>query len=139
MRTDAWKQYIERNQDAIIVLEGVSMYFKSKELEGLLSDLTRHFNSVKLLVDCYTKKAAKASKYKNPINDVGVFEVFGLDEPQILNCDEFKFTQELEMTPQKYIDELAGLEKPCSESSMRAIQRRNYIDYMNIRNKTKAL
>ena len=51
------------------------------------------------------------SKYKNPINDVGVFEVFALDEPQILNCDEFTFTQELKMTPQKYIDELAGLEK----------------------------
>ena len=62
-------------------------------------------------MDCYTSFAAKMSKYKNPINDVGVFEVFGLDKPQILNCDQLMFTQKLDMTPKKYIDELAGLEK----------------------------
>ena len=67
MRTDNWKNSIEHNQDAIIILEGVSMYFQPEELMALLSNISQHFNSVKLLMDCYTERAAKASKYKNPI------------------------------------------------------------------------
>ena len=34
MRTDNWKQHIEAAQDAVIVLEGVSMYFEPEELNG---------------------------------------------------------------------------------------------------------
>ena len=35
-------------------------------------------------MDCYTGFAARASKYKNPINDVGVSVVYGIDEPKVL-------------------------------------------------------
>ena len=64
-----------------------------------------------LLMDCYTTFAAKASKYKNPINDVGVTEVHGLDDPKLLEQAGVKFVKEHEMTPQNLIDELKGIEK----------------------------
>lgn len=112
MRTDDWKQYIEAEQDVLVVLEGVSMYFQPEELIGLLSNLVGHFHSVKILMDCYTERAAKVSKYKNPINDVGVTVVYGYDNPEELaEKSGLQFVKEYDMTPQKYIDELQGLEK----------------------------
>lgn len=112
MRTPAWKNSIEQNQDAVVILEGVSMYFRPEELSALLSDICAHFHSVNLLMDCYTTRAAKASKYKNPIRDVGVTVVYGYDAPQELAAKTgFLFEKEHTMTPQKYIDELKGLER----------------------------
>lgn len=112
MRTDVWKNSIKAGTDAVIILEGVSMYFKPEELVRLLSDFSEHFNSVKLLMDCYTVKAAEASKYKNPINDVGVNTVYGYDAPdELAEKSGLIFVSEHNMTPQKYIDQLHGTEK----------------------------
>lgn len=112
MRADTWKEQIDANQDAIIILEGVSMYFKPDELTKLLSDVCQHFNSVDLLMDCYTERAAKASKYKNPINDVGVTVVYGYDDPRgLAGQSGLVFEKEHDMTPQKYIDMLDGMER----------------------------
>lgn len=112
MRTNEWKYHIEADQDAIIVLEGVSMYFEPEELNKLLSNLVNHFKSINILMDCYTEKAAKISKHKNPINDVGVVTVYGYDKPEELASKSgLVFTKEYHMTPQKYIDELQGMER----------------------------
>lgn len=112
MSIDQWKQHIEGQQDAVIVLEGVSMYFQPEELIRLLSNLAGHFRSVKILMDCYTERAAKVSKYKNPINDVGVTVVYGYDNPEeVAESSGLRFVKEYDMTPQKYIDELQGMEK----------------------------
>lgn len=112
MRSDEWKKRIDADQDAIIVLEGVSMYFSPEELNALLSNLAKHFHSIKLLMDCYTERAAKMSKYKNPVNDVGVTNVYGYDNPnELAEKSELVFVKEYDMTPQKYIDELQGIEK----------------------------
>ena len=63
-------------------------------------------------MDCYSVFAAKASKYKNPINDVGVSEVYGIDNPEDLAVGtSLSFTTEHEMTPEALIDELCGMEK----------------------------
>lgn len=112
MRGQEWKEQIPGDQDAVVIMEGVSMYFKPEELTGLLKDISGHFKSVKLLMDCYTLRAAKASKYKNPINDVGVTEVYGYDNPQELaEQSGLAYVQEHCMTPEKYIEELQGIEK----------------------------
>ena len=112
MRTGKWKNCIEGTRTAIIIMEGVSMYFKPEELRVLLKDISGHFEFVHLLMDCYTERAAKASKYKNPINDVGVILVYGYDAPQELaEHTGFVFEKEYDMTPQNYIDELPGMEK----------------------------
>ena len=112
MRTEQWKNHINPNQDAIIILEGVSMYFAPVDLQGLLSRLAGYFNSVRILMDCYTEKAAKISKYKNPINDVGVTTVYGYDNTEDLaEKSGLQFLSEYNMTPEKYIDELQGIER----------------------------
>ena len=106
LRDSGWLEQIPRGK-AIVVLEGVSMYVTPEELAGALGNLFGHFKTAEILMDCYTTFAAKASKYKNPINDVGVTEVFGLDDPQILPG----YVREHEMTPPDLIDQLQGMEK----------------------------
>lgn len=98
-------------ESAIIVMEGISMYLKREELLHLLTQLHGRFDRVVLLMDCYTEFAAKASKYKNPINEVGVTQVYGLDKPKQLECSGLSFAGEHDMTPIDLIDQLAGMEK----------------------------
>ena len=81
------------------------------ELISLLRGLAAHFESLCLLMDCYSTFGAKASKYKNPINEVGVTEVTGLDNPKLLEDSGFTFLGEHDMTPPDLIDQLNGMEK----------------------------
>ena len=97
--------------NAIVVMEGISMYLQREELTCLLAKLAERFEKVALLLDCYTEFAAKASKYKNPINDVGVTQVYGLDDPTCLENDLLHFVCEHDMTPERMINELQGMEK----------------------------
>ena len=111
VRQQNWLEAVPKATHAIIVMEGVSMYFEPQELRNVLEQISAHFETVNLLMDCYTTFAAKASKYKNPINDVGVTEVYGLDEPRELESSNFKFVKEHDMTPAVFIKELEGIEK----------------------------
>ena len=106
-----WLARIPETGKAIVVMEGISIYLKPAETQALLASLAAHFETVSLLMDCYTEMAAKMSRYKNPINDVGVTEVFGIDDPLIFQREELRFRKEHNMTPQPYIDQLAGMEK----------------------------
>ena len=111
-RKAEWLQNIKKDKKAIVILEGISMYLQTEELKHLLKALRMHFKETVILMDCYTTFAAKASKYKNPINDVGVTVVYGLDNPKLLEEDTgIIFTSEKEMTPVYLIDELTGVEK----------------------------
>ena len=77
----------------------------------LLARISAHFGKVSLLLDTYSVFAAKASKYKNPINDVGVKKVFGFDNPNsVLDNTNIKFTNEHSLTPLKLVNELIGFE-----------------------------
>jgi len=106
-------EFLEKlgGEKAIVVMEGISMYLKPEELLQLLTRLCGHFSQVSLLMDCYTEFAAKASKYKNPINDVGVTKVYGLDDPKALVCSGLSFVREHDMTPSDLIGQLEGMEK----------------------------
>ncbi len=106
-----WLQAIVKAEKAIVILEGVSMYVQLGDLKNALARLGEYFPRVKILMDCYTQFAAKMSKYKNPINDVGVTTVYGLKEPCLLEGERLKFLRELEMTPLQYVQELAGMER----------------------------
>ncbi len=111
-RENAWIGTLPADKNAIILMEGVSMYFQLEELKKLLAGLCGHFKQVHLLMDCYTVFAAKASKYKNPINEVGVTTVYGIDEPRVLEDKTgLSFEEELELTPAYLVDELSGMEK----------------------------
>lgn len=100
-----------REKHAIIVMEGVSMYLTSEELRTLMAELGARFETVSLLADCYTVLAAKMSKYKNPVREVGVTRVYGIDEPALLQNGEMIYLKEHIMIPQSFINELRGTER----------------------------
>lgn len=110
-RDCSWLAAIEEKKSAIVVMEGVSMYLTTDEMRGLADSLCEHFESLVLLADAYTTFAAKMSRVRNPVNDVGVTEVYGIDDPQAYAGEKLAFVKEHEMTPRKYIDELKGLER----------------------------
>lgn len=110
-RKPEWISDIPERNSAVVIIEGVSMYLKSDEVKNLMIALNNHFDNVSLMMDCYTEMSAKISKYKNPINDVGVTEVYGTDHPEIFETDNFTFLKEHNMTPDTLINELKGLEK----------------------------
>ena len=106
-----WLSLIDASESAIVLMEGVSMYLAPEKLKRLFAALSQKFGDVALLMDAYSVFAAKMSKYKNPVNDVGVSSVFGIDEPLLLSVDGLDFLSEREMTPKRFIDELSGAER----------------------------
>ena len=110
-RDCGWLTAIQEKGTAIVVMEGVSMYLTVDEMRNLADSLCSHFESLVLLADAYSCFAAKISKRRNPINDVGVTEVYGIDEPQVYESEKFVFVKEYTMIPQKHIDELRGFER----------------------------
>ena len=107
---DGWLSEISGNR-AIVILEGVSMYLTREALHGLLANLRQRFDTVELLMDCYTELAARVSKLRNPVHDVGVAQVYGLDEPRELESAGMEFVDSHPMTPPDLIEELQGAEK----------------------------
>ena len=93
--------------NVIVILEGVSMYLPPEKLKQALEQIMAHFETVHLLMDCYTTFAAKASQYRNPINDVGVTQVYGTDDP----CFFDGFVREHDMTPEDLVASLPGMER----------------------------
>lgn len=107
-----WKEAIPAGGTAIVVMEGISMYLPAQELEGLMKALKDHFDRVLLLMDCYSTFAAKASKYKNPINSVGVATVYGMDHPEALaNKTGLQYVREHDMMPTTLIAQLNTMER----------------------------
>lgn len=112
IREEGWLSEIPAGRPVLLVMEGVSMYLTRQELTAVLARWKARFPRLRLLMDCYTEFAAKASKYKNPIHDVGVTTVHGLDDPDILTQGTlFTFKAEHDMTPADLIDQLSGAEK----------------------------
>lgn len=111
-----WKHHFPGNKDAIIVMEGVSMYLTPTELVSLYTNISKNFNNIYLLMDVYSEFAAKASKHKNPINDVGVHQVYGINDPMILKKAGFTYLKEHDMTPTHYINQLSKMERKVFSS-----------------------
>lgn len=105
LRDPDWPAQIPE-ENAIVILEGVSMYLSPEDLRGLLERLCGRFGKVHLLMDCYTELAAKLSRRHNPINSVGVTQVWGLDAPKSMECGGLSFLRQHEITPQALIREL---------------------------------
>ncbi len=110
-RDGKWLEAVTETQSAIVVMEGVSMYMTVGEMRDLMEALGVHFERLALLADCYTSFAAKMSRRRNPINDVGVTEVYGIDDPTSYQSHGVTFVREHTMVPQAYVDELKGFEK----------------------------
>ena len=111
LRESHWLQVIPRDTHAIVVMEGVSMYLTRSARTALLAALAGHFEHASLLLDCYTELAAKLSSYRNPVKEVGVSAVYGVNDPMTLASDTVSFIREHDMTPTAYTDELQGMER----------------------------
>ena len=108
----AFVDSMPKAEHVIVVMEGVSMYLTNEQLQQLLAKLCNHFEKLSLLVDCYTPFAAKMSKIKNPVKDVGVNKVYGVKNAQELECGTgLTFVAEHNITPSHLIDHLKGGEK----------------------------
>lgn len=113
----AWIENLPKSKNVIVILEGISMYLKNEEVINLFLVLQNHFEKVHILMDVYTTFGAKASKYKNPINDVGVTKVYGIDNPEFAVKNEgIKFIKEHTMTPKVLVDELKGFDKEVRQN-----------------------
>ncbi len=107
-----WLSEFPKAENAIVILEGICMYLSNEQVAQLFIALQKQFNQVNLMADFYTVFGAKASKYKNPINDVGVTVTFGLDDPKLLEKNNgIRFVKQGNMTPKKLIAELKSSER----------------------------
>ena len=109
--TEQIKQLPNRDT-AIVVLEGVSMYLSNNQLHTFLKVLREKYNHLHILMDIYTEFGANASKYKNPVNDVGVTKLYGIDDiGNLLSGLELRFIKEHSLTPAVLVNELKPLDK----------------------------
>ena len=112
IRDLGWLSQIPSGKTAIIVMEGISMYLQPEELKEVLKRWKDSFGQVRILMDSYTVFAAKVTKYKNPINEVGVTEVYGFDDPYDLEKGTgITFRQEHALTPDWLIQQLPKRER----------------------------
>ena len=107
IREEDWLTEIPGGKTAVIVMEGISMYLKPEELKAALKRWKDYFGEIRILMDSYTVFAAKATRYKNPINEVGVNQVYGFDDPKALESGTgIAFVQEHSLTPEWLIAQL---------------------------------
>ena len=96
----------------IVVFEGISMYLRNEELNAFIRVLDKKYPQVHMLLDVYTVFGAKATKYKNPINDVGVTTVWGLDDINVvLTGTQFKCDGEHSLTPENLVNQLPTFDR----------------------------
>lgn len=112
IREESWLSEIPGAKTAVIVMEGISMYLKPEELRAVLARWKERFGDVRILMDTYTLFAAKVSRYKNPINEVGVTEVYGMDDPEeVENGTGLTFREAHSLTPDSLIRQLPSREQ----------------------------
>ncbi len=103
---------LPQSKRAVIVLEGISMYLENSDIIRLFLALQKKFEKVNILMDVYTVFGAKATKFKNPINDVGVTEVYSVDKADFAAVNAgIEYVTEHDMTPKRLVNELKGAEK----------------------------
>ncbi len=107
-----WLRQLPEADGAIVIMEGISMYLAPDALRTLLSALRSRYAKLHLLMDCYTEFGAKASRYKNPINTVGVTETYGMETSRQLAEDcGLRYLGEMTMAPEELISQLRGGER----------------------------
>jgi len=97
---------------AIVILEGISMYLTEAQMRGFFDALRSLYRELYILMDVYTVFGAKASRFKNPVNDVGVTKLYGTDDVDgLLEGLGLKVVKEHSFTPTELVEELKGAEK----------------------------
>ena len=76
-----WLNNIRNDENILIVMEGLTMYLNEEELKELILQINDRFSNVHLIFDAYSKKGVRASKYKNPVNQMKAKVKYGFDNP----------------------------------------------------------
>ena len=112
IREKSWLSQVPAGHGAIILMEGISMYLPPEALKAALRQWKDRFGEIRILMDCYTVLGARASKYRNPINQVGITQVYGFDDPRDpLEGTGILFVREHTLTPQQFIAQLPKAEQ----------------------------
>ena len=99
-------------QTVIVVFEGISMYLRNEELNTFIRALDKKYPQIHMLMDVYTVFGAKASKIKNPIKDVGVTTVWGIDDINVVLTEtQLQFEAEHSLTPENLVNELPSFDR----------------------------
>ena len=107
----AWLEDVPRAQNALVVMEGLSMYLPLEQLKELFTALQAHFDRALIIMDTYTQFAVRASKHANPIKAVGAGVITGIDDPHTLEQNPgIRVTGQLSLTPEAKIRELPGFD-----------------------------
>lgn len=106
-----WIFDVAEGENAVIVMEGISMYLSKDAAANLFAAISEKFPKAEIIMDVYTSLAVKATRYKNPIKDVGALASFGVDDPAVFESGRINFFGEVCMTPEERINELSGFEK----------------------------
>ena len=97
---------------AIVILEGISMYLTNSQVRGLLQGLAKKYRTLHILMDVYTEFGVKASDFKNPVKDVGVTRLYGIDDIESsISGLRIRFINEHSFTPKALVNELAPLDR----------------------------
>ena len=103
---------LPNRDEAIVVLEGLSMYLTNSQVHGLLQALDRKYQKLHIMMDVYTEFGVKASNYKNPVKDVGVTKLYGINDiDSIIHGLRIRFVKEHSFTPKALVNELAPPER----------------------------
>ena len=75
-----WLEQVEIKINVLIVAEGLTMYLFANEIKELLANINVKFKNAHLLFDAYSKRGVRASKIKNPVNQVGAKIKYGFNK-----------------------------------------------------------
>lgn len=75
-----WINLVEFKEKVLIIAEGLTMYLSSNEIKKLLANIGDKFKNVHLIFDAYTKRGVKASKLKNPVNQMNAKIKYGFNK-----------------------------------------------------------
>lgn len=112
LRQPEMVEKLPAGEKVILILEGVSMYLTNQELHDFFAAIEKKYRDVHVLMDVYTMFAARASKHKNPINQVGVTTVYGMDSvDDVIKGTRLKLAAEHSLTPPNLVEELRPSER----------------------------
>lgn len=79
-----WLKQIDNSENILIVMEGLTMYLSEEEIKKLITQINKKFGDVHFIFDAYSKMGVKASKIKNPVNQMNAEVKYGINNPKEL-------------------------------------------------------
>ncbi|MEE0830309.1 MAG: class I SAM-dependent methyltransferase [Longicatena sp.] len=107
---------IPYHQHGIIILEGLTMYLSKDILNQLFEALSKHFDTLDIILDTYSTFALKMSKKRNPINSVEAIATFGMDDGTILETAFIKLQTQMNLCQEDQIQQLSKSEQVIFKS-----------------------